>query len=271
MVIREKMIGEVRPFVGKDVVKVITGIRRCGKSVLMSQIRDVIVSEIDVGAPVFYLDLDDEANAAYLKAGVLFKELTSVLEKNPGRKTYIFLDEAFRGTGDVPDRKVRRVFPDAVFVCGVPVGIACRELRRCIPALSGVWRHAFSVRDRIQGRAVDAISTRCLRGDSSEGCRQAQGHSRRGPSRKDRPFCHDRDGACFFRKEDCGFPQERAMRDGAFHRVELSQGVRGGLSGAESRARGLDRQARLERGREILCRRHGASQCECRCDAVAGR
>ena len=93
MVIREKMIGEVRPFVGKDVVKVITGIRRCGKSVLMSQIRDVIVSEIDVGAPVFYLDLDDEANAAYLKAGVLFKELTSVLEKNPGRKTYIFLDE----------------------------------------------------------------------------------------------------------------------------------------------------------------------------------
>ena len=93
MVIREKMIGEVRPFIGKDVVKVITGIRRCGKSVLMSQIRDVIVSEIDVGAPVFYLDLDDEANAAYLKAGVLFKELTSVLEKNPGRKTYIFLDE----------------------------------------------------------------------------------------------------------------------------------------------------------------------------------
>ena len=82
MVIREKMIGEVRPFVGKDVVKVITGIRRCGKSVLMSQIRDVIVSEIDVGAPVFYLDLDDEANAAYLKAEVLFKELTSVLEKN---------------------------------------------------------------------------------------------------------------------------------------------------------------------------------------------
>ena len=93
MVIRKKIIEEVRPFIGTDVVKVITGVRRCGKSVLMSQIRDLIVSEIDKGAPVFYLDLDDESNAKYLKAGVLFEELTSILESHPNRKTYIFLDE----------------------------------------------------------------------------------------------------------------------------------------------------------------------------------
>ena len=93
MVLRKKMIEEVRPFVGTDVIKVITGIRRCGKSVLMSQIRDVILSEMDKGAPVFYLDLDDEANAKYLKAGVLFKELSAILDRHPNRKTYIFLDE----------------------------------------------------------------------------------------------------------------------------------------------------------------------------------
>ena len=93
MVIRKKIIEEVRPFIGTDVVKVITGVRRCGKSVLMSQIRDLIVSEIDKGAPVFYLDLDDESNAKYLRAGVLFEELTSILESHPNRKTYIFLDE----------------------------------------------------------------------------------------------------------------------------------------------------------------------------------
>ena len=93
MVIRKKIIDEVRPFIGTDVVKVITGVRRCGKAVLMSQIRDLIVSEIDKGAPVFYLDLDDESNAKYLRAGVLFEELTSILERQPDRKTYIFLDE----------------------------------------------------------------------------------------------------------------------------------------------------------------------------------
>ena len=43
--------------------------------------------------PIFYLDLDDEANAKYLKAGVLFDELTAILDKNPNRKAYIFLDE----------------------------------------------------------------------------------------------------------------------------------------------------------------------------------
>ena len=93
MVLRKKMIDEVRPFIGTDVIKVVTGIRRCGKSVLMSQIRDVIVSEFDKKASVFYLDLDDESNEKYLKAGVLFKELTSLLDKHPNRKTYIFLDE----------------------------------------------------------------------------------------------------------------------------------------------------------------------------------
>ena len=87
MVIRKKMIDEVRPFIGTDVVKVITGIRRCGKSVLMSQIRDVIVSEVDKRASIFYLDLDDEANEKYLKAGVLFKELTALLDKHPNKKT----------------------------------------------------------------------------------------------------------------------------------------------------------------------------------------
>lgn len=93
MVIRKKIIEEIRPFIGTDVVKVITGIRRCGKSVLMSQIRDLIVTDIDKGAPVFYLDLDDESNAKYLKSGVLFDELKHILDSNPDRKTYIFLDE----------------------------------------------------------------------------------------------------------------------------------------------------------------------------------
>ena len=93
MVIRKKIIEAIRPFIGTGVVKVITGIRRCGKSVLMSQIRDLIVKEIDKGAPVFYLDLDDELNAKYLKQGVLFEELSQFLEKNANRKTYIFLDE----------------------------------------------------------------------------------------------------------------------------------------------------------------------------------
>ena len=93
MVLRKKQLDFVRPFIGTDVIKVFTGIRRCGKSVLLGQVRDMIVKEIDPGAPVFYLDLDDEANAGYLKEGVLFAELEKRLKQNSDRRMYLFLDE----------------------------------------------------------------------------------------------------------------------------------------------------------------------------------
>ena len=44
MVIRETYLAKIRPFIGKDIIKVLTGIRRGGKSVLLEQIRDEVVS-----------------------------------------------------------------------------------------------------------------------------------------------------------------------------------------------------------------------------------
>ena len=38
MVIREKYLKKIRPFYNQDLIKVITGIRRCGKSVILRQI-----------------------------------------------------------------------------------------------------------------------------------------------------------------------------------------------------------------------------------------
>ncbi len=43
MIVRRHYREKVRPFVGTDVVKVITGIRRSGKSVLLEQIRDELL------------------------------------------------------------------------------------------------------------------------------------------------------------------------------------------------------------------------------------
>ncbi len=93
MVQRQGIIEEIRPFIGKDVIKVITGIRRCGKSTLLEQLKNLITRQLDVGAPFFSVNLDDEANAQYLEKGVLFAELERVLAANPDRKVYLFLDE----------------------------------------------------------------------------------------------------------------------------------------------------------------------------------
>ena len=40
MIIREKYLSKIRPFYDIDLIKVITGIRRCGKSIILSQIID---------------------------------------------------------------------------------------------------------------------------------------------------------------------------------------------------------------------------------------
>ena len=38
MIIREKYLSKIRPFYDQDLIKVIMGVRRCGKSVLLLQI-----------------------------------------------------------------------------------------------------------------------------------------------------------------------------------------------------------------------------------------
>ena len=38
MIIREHYLKKIRPFVESDLIKIITGIRRCGKSVIMGQL-----------------------------------------------------------------------------------------------------------------------------------------------------------------------------------------------------------------------------------------
>lgn len=37
MVIRENYLNKIRPFYNQDLIKVITGIRRCGKSVILNK------------------------------------------------------------------------------------------------------------------------------------------------------------------------------------------------------------------------------------------
>ena len=40
---RERYLEKIRPFYKLDLIKVLTGVRRCGKSVLLSQIEEEIV------------------------------------------------------------------------------------------------------------------------------------------------------------------------------------------------------------------------------------
>ena len=93
MIVRSQYIEKIRPFVGLDVVKVITGIRRSGKSVLLQQIQDDIAQNVDPEGVFVRINLEEEDNARFLSKGVVHAHVLKVVKKSKGRKVYVFLDE----------------------------------------------------------------------------------------------------------------------------------------------------------------------------------
>lgn len=88
MISREKYISEIRGFYDSDLVKVITGVRRCGKSVILEQIVGEIRKKTD---NVIFLDFDDRAVTSIIEN---WADITAYVSKN--RKEglcYVFLDE----------------------------------------------------------------------------------------------------------------------------------------------------------------------------------
>lgn len=87
MIIREIYLSKIRPFIGKDIIKVLTGIRRGGKSVLLEQIRDEINSPHTI-----FLNFEDLGNQHLCEYNALHEY---ICEKIGGckEKFYLFFDE----------------------------------------------------------------------------------------------------------------------------------------------------------------------------------
>ena len=92
MLVRSRYIEKIRPFVGLDVVKVITGIRRSGKSVLLQQIQDEIAQNVDPAGVFVRINLEEEENSRFLSKGVVHAHVLNIAKKSRDRKVYVFLD-----------------------------------------------------------------------------------------------------------------------------------------------------------------------------------
>ena len=88
MIKRELYMEQIRPFIGKDVVKVITGLRRSGKSVLLDLIRD------EIGDPKhsIYFNFESKKNAKYTNADALYDYIIKKVGESKD-KWYLFFDE----------------------------------------------------------------------------------------------------------------------------------------------------------------------------------
>ena len=87
MVIRENYLAKIRPFIGKDIIKVLTGIRRGGKSVLLEQIRD------EIGSPnTIVLNFEDLGNQRLCEYNALHDYVCEKIGDNK-EQFYLFFDE----------------------------------------------------------------------------------------------------------------------------------------------------------------------------------
>lgn len=89
---REKYIQKVRGFYKSDLIKIITGVRRSGKSVILEQIADEIRLESD---NVIYLDFDDRAVTSSIQTWEDIVAYINKFRKAPisEKLCYVFLDE----------------------------------------------------------------------------------------------------------------------------------------------------------------------------------
>lgn len=91
MIKRDLYLQKIRPFYESDLIKVLTGIRRCGKSVLLKQIKEEIKENGVSESHLIYLNFEDLKYGSLKSAIDLYEYIKTLMEDE--EKYYIFLDE----------------------------------------------------------------------------------------------------------------------------------------------------------------------------------
>ena len=90
-VLRKKYLDELIRWRDKQVIKVVTGIRRCGKSTLLEQYKQWLVASGVESSQIQALNFEELENEPFLEYHSLYNHLKSNLVA--GKMNYIFLDE----------------------------------------------------------------------------------------------------------------------------------------------------------------------------------
>ena len=92
MIKREIYMQRIRPFINTDLIKVFTGIRRAGKSVMLELVKNEL-KESGIGEENFLcINFEQFSNSQFLDVESLYKKITD-FQKNTKGKIYLFFDE----------------------------------------------------------------------------------------------------------------------------------------------------------------------------------
>lgn len=89
--IREDYLKLLRPYYNVDLIKVITGIRRAGKSFLMESVKDELLKNNVDGSHIISINLEDLDYSFISDIQILHEEIKTRIKDE--KKYYIFLDE----------------------------------------------------------------------------------------------------------------------------------------------------------------------------------
>lgn len=88
---RETYLEQIRPYYESDIIKVITGVRRAGKSILLDTIKDELKENGVDEKHIIYINFEDLDYDYIVDASDLNKEIKSRIKDD--KKYYVFLDE----------------------------------------------------------------------------------------------------------------------------------------------------------------------------------
>lgn len=148
MIIREHYMAQIRPFYESDLVKIITGIRRCGKSVILRQ----VLNELEaIGKRCLFLDFDlRPVRTKIPNADALISYVNDYLGED---KLYVFLDEVQNVEGWNEAARTLQLYNTSVFITGSNSKLLSREFTK---ELSGRYV-SFRIRPFVYREAKEYV------------------------------------------------------------------------------------------------------------------
>ena len=92
MIKRELYMSRIRPFIGSELIKVMTGIRRCGKSVMLELVKQELMESGVDPSQFISINFEDMRYSHLQTAKALHDEITAKAAEMDG-KVYLFFDE----------------------------------------------------------------------------------------------------------------------------------------------------------------------------------
>lgn len=125
MIKREHYVLKIRDFYDDDMIKIITGIRRCGKSVILEQIMDEIKKK---SSNIIYLNFEDKKVISNIYDS---DKLIEYVEKNRKKgKCYVFLDEIQEVKNWSEACKTLRLYHNSIFITGSNSKLLSKEFTK---------------------------------------------------------------------------------------------------------------------------------------------